>query len=99
MSEARAPNSDSGGGEAMDLGALGDDYRAFVERATRYHEEHGVWPSDPLLDEVQAARRKIMAEHGNDWQKVVEYYIEEGKKHPDRIFHAPRPVGDEPSAG
>jgi hypothetical protein len=53
---------------------------------------------EEILEEIDLARREIMAEHGNDWQKVIEYYIEEGEKNPNRIFHVPRPVGDEPSA-
>ncbi|HEX6040709.1 hypothetical protein [Longimicrobium sp.] len=53
---------------------------------------------EEMFEEIDQARREIMAEHGNNWQKVIEYYIEEGKKNPNRIFHAPRPVGDEPSA-
>jgi hypothetical protein len=39
---------------------------------------------DAMLDEIDEARREIMAEHGNDWRKVIEYYIEEGKKNPNR---------------
>lgn len=53
---------------------------------------------DAMLDEIDEARREIMAEHGNDWRKVIEYYIEEGKKNPNRVVRVPRPLGDEPSA-
>lgn len=53
---------------------------------------------DAMLDEIDEARRKIMAEHGNDWRKVLDHYVEVGKKNPNRVVHAPRPVGEEPSA-
>jgi hypothetical protein len=36
---------------------------------------------DPLLEEVFEMRRRIMAEHGNDWRKVLEYYGELGRQH------------------
>ncbi|HST63113.1 MAG TPA: hypothetical protein VLK84_30670 [Longimicrobium sp.] len=42
-----------------------------IELARQYHAQHGVWPPDPLLDEVDDMRRQIMAEHGNDWRKVL----------------------------
>lgn len=53
---------------------------------------------DPILEEVDEMRRRIMAEHGNDWQKVLDHYVEVGKKNPGRVVQAPRPVGEEPSA-
>lgn len=53
---------------------------------------------DAMLDEIDEARRQIMAEHGNDWRKVLEHYAGIGRKHFNRIFRAPRPVGEEPSA-
>lgn len=31
---------------------------------------------DPLLEEVEEMRRKIMSEHDNDWQKVLAWYLE-----------------------
>jgi hypothetical protein len=39
---------------------------------------------DPILEEVDEMRRRIMAEHGNDWQKVLDHYVEVGKKHQGR---------------
>ncbi len=53
---------------------------------------------DPILEEVDEMRRRIMAKHGNDWRKVLDHYVEAGKKNPNRVVHAPRPVGEEPSA-
>jgi hypothetical protein len=53
---------------------------------------------DAMLDEIDEARRKIRAERGNDWRKVLDYYVEVGKKNPKRVVQAPRPVGEEPSA-
>jgi hypothetical protein len=37
------------------------------------------WPPDPLLDEVDEARRRIMAEHGNDYRRVLAYYVDADK--------------------
>lgn len=48
------------------------------------------WPVDPLLDEVDEARRRIMARHGNDWRKVLEAYVELDKNIPDHFLRAPR---------
>jgi hypothetical protein len=38
------------------------------------------WPPDPLLDEVDEARRLIMAEHGNDYRKVLAFYMDAEKE-------------------
>lgn len=68
------------GAEAMDprtISELGRQYREYVERARQYHAEHGVWPPDPLLDEVADMRRQIMAEHGNDWRKVLQWHLDQ----------------------
>jgi hypothetical protein len=35
---------------------------------------------DPILEEVDEMRRRIMAEHGNDWEKVLDHYVEIGKQ-------------------
>ncbi|HST63112.1 MAG TPA: hypothetical protein VLK84_30665 [Longimicrobium sp.] len=70
---------------------LGRERREYVERATQYHAEHGVWPPDPLLDEIDEARREIMAEHGNDWRKVLEYYVELDRQNPERVVRVPDP--------
>lgn len=35
---------------------------------------------DPILEEVDEMRRRIMAEHGNDWEKVLDHYVEVGKQ-------------------
>ena len=31
------------------------------------------WPPDPLLDEIEEARMRILAEHGGDYRKPVSY--------------------------
>jgi hypothetical protein len=46
---------------------------------------------DAMLDEIDAARREIMAEHGNDWRKVLEYYRELDRQNPERIVRVPKP--------
>lgn len=65
--------------EEADIAEFGKRYQAFVERAMQYHEQHGVWPPDPLLDEVDEMRWRIMAKHGGDWRKVLDSYVERGK--------------------
>lgn len=70
------------GAEAMDartIAELGREYRAYVERARQYHAQHGVWPPDPLLDEVYEMRSRIMAEHDNDWRKVLQWHLEQDR--------------------
>lgn len=42
------------------------------------------WPPDPLLDEVDDARRRIMAEHGNDYRKVLAFYMDAEKEPADQ---------------
>jgi hypothetical protein len=49
---------------------------------------------DALLDEVDEARRRILAECDNDPRKVLESYLEYQKQFADRIVDyskAPRP--------
>jgi|GEM_PF-2684140 len=53
----------------------------FIERAREHHARTGEWPPDPLLDEIDEIRREIMAEHGNDWRKVLQWHAEQ-----DRLF-------------
>lgn len=59
---------------------VGEDHDAFVARAREYHARTGEWPPDPLLDEVAEMRRRVLARHGNDYQKVLEWYVELGKQ-------------------
>ncbi|HEX6371247.1 MAG TPA: hypothetical protein VF006_20180 [Longimicrobium sp.] len=58
----------------------GEDHDAFVERAREHYARTGEWPPDPLLDEVAEMRRRVLARHGNDYQKVLEWYVELGKQ-------------------
>jgi hypothetical protein len=77
MHETREPGSAPEGGEEMDQRMSAEfrrEYDEHVERARQYYAQHGVWPPDPLLDEVNDTRRRIMAEHGNDWRKVLAWY-------------------------
>ncbi|HEU4883239.1 MAG TPA: hypothetical protein VFT45_13355 [Longimicrobium sp.] len=49
---------------------------------------------DPLLDEVDEARRRILAECDNDPRKALESYLEYQKQFADRIVDyskVPRP--------
>jgi hypothetical protein len=60
--------------------------REYIEAARQYHAETGEWPPDPLLDEVADMRRQIMAEHDNDWRKVLRWHIEQ-----DKLFREQNP--------
>ena len=53
---------------------------------------------DAVLDEVDEARREIMAEHGNDWRKVLEHYVETDRQNPDRVVRVPNPDDKDQSA-
>jgi hypothetical protein len=44
------------------------------------------WPPDPLLDEVEEVRMRILEEHGGDYHKVFEFYMENQKRHGDRLI-------------
>jgi hypothetical protein len=66
---------------------LSDDIRKsmrvvdeFMQNAREHHARTSEWPPDPLLDEVAEMRRRVLAEHGNDYQKVLEWYVELGKQ-------------------
>jgi hypothetical protein len=59
------------------LASVGD----FIERAREHHARTGEWPPDPTLDEVNETRRRVEAEHGNDPRKVLEWYVQAGKRH------------------
>jgi hypothetical protein len=55
---------------------VGESHDSFVERARAHHARTGDWPPDPLLDEVAEMRRRVMAEHGNDYRKVLQWYVD-----------------------
>jgi hypothetical protein len=63
----------------FDLRKARENYDAFVARAREHHARTGEWPPDPLLDEIDEIRREIMAEHGNDWRKVLRWHVEQDK--------------------
>lgn len=46
---------------------------------------------DPLLDEVDEARRRILAECGNDPKKALESYLEYQKQFADRLVDYSKP--------
>ena len=52
----------------------------YIEAARQHHARTGEWPPDPLLDEVAEMRRQILAEHDNDYGKVLDWYVELGKQ-------------------
>ncbi len=85
------------GTEATDphtITGIGGQRREYVERARQYHAEHVVWPPDPLLEEVDEMRRQIMAEHGNDWRKVLAWYGElDEQRRPQAEAHPSAPSG------
>lgn len=53
---------------------------------------------DPLLEEVDEMRRKIMAEHGNDWRKVLAWYLELDEQRREREAGAHPPDQQDESA-
>jgi hypothetical protein len=46
---------------------------------------------DPLLDEVDEARRQILAECGGDPRKALESYLEYQKQFGDRLVNYEKP--------
>jgi hypothetical protein len=54
---------------------------------------------DPLLEEVDEMRRRIMAEHGNDYRKVLQFYVELGRRHKEHAASTTAPKGQGRSAG
>ncbi len=57
-------------------------------------------PSDPVIDEVRAIRRRISARFGHDPARLVAYYIELQARHRDRLIDRPKAPeqGDESAA-
>jgi hypothetical protein len=78
MNESSRPDSDP---DSFDLGKAREDYDSYVQRALEHHARTGEWPPDPLLDEVAEMRRRIMAEHGNDWRKVLRWHVEQDREY------------------
>jgi hypothetical protein len=71
-----------------------EDFRTvgeFIEAALEHHARTGEWPPDPLLDELNEMRRRVEAEHGNDPRKVLEWYIQAGKRQAALNGGAPKP--------
>jgi hypothetical protein len=71
--------------------------REYIEAAGEYHARTGEWPPDPLLDEVAEMRRKVMAEHGNDWRNVLQWYLEQDRQYAEqnpgaRVVEKPDPA-------
>jgi hypothetical protein len=64
----------------FDLRKVREEYDAFVAQALEHHARTGEWPPDPLLDEVADMRRQILAEHDNDYRKVLDWYVELGRQ-------------------
>jgi hypothetical protein len=58
----------------------GESHDAFVQRAIAFEAKHGVWPPDPLLDEVAEMRRAVLAEHGDDYRKLWAWYVEQDRQ-------------------
>ncbi len=53
---------------------------------------------DPILEEVDEMRRRIMAEHGNDWEKVLDHYVELGRQDPERAVRVRDPDANDRTA-
>ncbi|HLM69438.1 MAG TPA: hypothetical protein VK358_17995 [Longimicrobium sp.] len=51
-----------------------------------------------MLDEIDEARREIMAEHGNDWRRVLQHYVEQDRADPERLIRLPKPDASKQSA-
>lgn len=73
--------------------------REFIEAARQHHARTGEWPPDPLLDEVAEMRRQILAEHDNDYNKVLDWYVELGKERASRNGHPQEPAVENQSVG
>ena len=82
MREVTGPDD----GHDFDFRKAREEYDAFIEQARQHHARTGEWPPDPLLDEVAEMRRQIMAEHGNEWRKVLRWHVEQ-----DRLFAEQNP--------
>lgn len=55
---------------------------------------------DPLLDEIDEARRRILAECGNDPDRVLQSYLDYQKQFADRLvnYSSKEPSRDRPEA-
>ena len=81
MNDASRPNLAP---EEFNLREAREEYDAHVQRAREHHARTGEWPPDPLLDEVAEMRRKAIAEHGNDWRKLLRWYIEQDQSNAEQ---------------
>ncbi|HEU0302471.1 MAG TPA: hypothetical protein VFR37_23630 [Longimicrobium sp.] len=54
---------------------------------------------DPLLEEVDEMRRRIMAEHDDDYRKVLQWYVELGRQHKERKANTPERGDEDRSTG
>jgi hypothetical protein len=68
----------------VDYRKMLDEYNEFVAQAIEYERETGEWPPDPLLDEIDEWRREIMAEQGNGYGRVLEYYRQLDKRYAEQ---------------
>jgi hypothetical protein len=69
----------------------GEDHDAFVQRAIEFEAKHGVWPPDPLLDEVAEMRRNVLAEYGGDYRKLWASYVEHDRQAAEQEAALPTP--------
>lgn len=84
--------------ESFDLRKVREEYDAFVAEALEHHARTGEWPPDPVLDEVADMRRSILAEHDNDYGKVLDWYVELGRQRTGSNGHPQEPVAKTASA-
>lgn len=107
MSEDHGPqNPSSADGTGMPRRIMDDDIKHslqsvgdFIERALEHHARSGEWPPDPLLDEVDEMRQQVMARHGNDPRKVLEWYVERGHEQVLANSSSSHPESPDRSAG
>jgi hypothetical protein len=51
--------------------------------------------NDPIIDEVGCARKKIEAEHDNDWERLIHFLVEKQKTQSLKVAtHPPEKLSD-----
>jgi hypothetical protein len=50
---------------------------------------------DPIIEEVRRVRKKIEADHGNDWDTLARHLIDKEKASSAKVVsYAPKPLPD-----
>jgi hypothetical protein len=45
---------------------------------------------DPIIDEIRRVRKKIEADHGNDWDSLVRYLVKKQNASSAKVVSYPR---------